>query len=57
MTSAAALQAEVARADAEVRHHKRKARCHRISAREAAERRERLKEQLAKMGIGFSQAD
>lgn len=53
MPSAAALEAAVAAADADVRRHKSEARRHRLSARDAAERRDRLKARLAEMGIGL----
>lgn len=57
MPNAAGLEAAVAAADAEVRHHKREARRHRLSAQQAADRRDRFKARLASFGIGLIAAD
>lgn len=57
MHDAAGIAAAVAAADAQARHHKRLARHHRISAQEAAARRDRLKARLADMGISLISVD
>jgi hypothetical protein len=56
MRDAADIAQAVRAAEAKARHHKREARRHRAEAQAAAARRDHLKAQLARFGIGFVRA-
>lgn len=56
MRDAVSIAAAVRAAEAKARHHKREARRHRAEAQAAAARRDHLKAQLARFGIGLVRA-